>query len=633
MTSACSACTGCACHAHHGEEKTFWAAYRGLAAAAVLFIAALFVGKWPWVQLAFCVVSWGIAGREVVFHAVRGLVKGDFLDENFLMTLATVGAFCLGEYPEAAAVMLFYQIGEAFQERAAGNSRRSIRALLALRPAFARVWRGGAWQKVAPEDVKVGELIAVYPGERVPLDGTVTDGAAFADTSALTGESVPKRLETGDTALGGFVCKDGKLTLQAVRVYGQSAAAKVLELVEHAAGKKARAEKFISRFARWYTPLVVAGAVLVAVVPPLLVPDATFKTWVSRALVFLVVSCPCALVLSVPLGFFGGIGGAAKNGILIKGGNYVEALARLKILAADKTGTLTEGVFEVTAVAPVACTAPELLELCALAETASNHPIAAALRQAYGKPVEPSRVRNVREIAGKGISAQVDGKTVLVGKAALLLESDISIPPQAAGSVFCAQNGQYVGSVTISDKIKVDAAKAIQALKKEGIEKVVMLTGDNAAAAARVAQALRVDGFRADLLPAQKVAEVERLQQQTAGTVAFVGDGINDAPVLARADVGIAMGALGSDAAVEAADVVLMTDEPLKIAQAVALARFTLKVVRQNIVFALAVKAAILALGAGGAATLWEAVFADVGVSVVAVLNAIRPLRYQPKER
>ena len=633
MTSACNACTGCACHAHHGEEKTFWAAYRGLAAAAVLFIAALFVGKWPWVQLAFCVVSWGIAGREVVFHAVRGLVKGDFLDENFLMTLATVGAFCLGEYPEAAAVMLFYQIGEAFQERAAGNSRRSIRALLALRPAFARVWRGGAWQKVAPEDVKVGELIAVYPGERVPLDGTVTDGAAFADTSALTGESVPKRLETGDTALGGFVCKDGKLTLQAVRVYGQSAAAKVLELVEHAAGKKARAEKFISRFARWYTPLVVAGAVLVAVVPPFLVPDATFKTWVSRALVFLVVSCPCALVLSVPLGFFGGIGGAAKNGILIKGGNYVEALARLKILAADKTGTLTEGVFEVTAVAPVACTAPELLELCALAETASNHPIAAALRQAYGKPVESSRVRNVRELAGKGISAQVDGKTVLVGKAALLLESGISIPPQSAGSVFCAQNGQYVGSVTISDKIKVDAAKAIQALKKEGIEKVVMLTGDNAAAAARVAQALRVDGFRADLLPAQKVAEVERLQQQTAGTVAFVGDGINDAPVLARADVGIAMGALGSDAAVEAADVVLMTDEPLKIAQAVALARFTLKVVRQNIVFALAVKAAILALGAGGAATLWEAVFADVGVSVVAVLNAIRPLRYQPKER
>lgn len=633
MTHTCCACTGCACHAHHGEEKTFWAAYRWLAAAAALFIAALFMGKWPWVQLAFCVVSWGIAGWEVVFHALRGLIKGDFLDENFLMTLATVGAFCLGEYPEAAAVMLFYQIGEAFQERAAGNSRRSIRALLALRPAFARVWRGETWQKVAPEDVKVGEVIAVYPGERVPLDGTVTDGAAFADTSALTGESVPKRLEPGDTALGGFVCKDGKLTLQVVRVYGQSATAKVLELVEHAAGKKARAEKFISRFARWYTPLVVAGAVLVAVVPPLLVPDSTFKTWVSRALVFLVVSCPCALVLSVPLGFFGGIGGAAKNGILIKGGNFVEALARLKILAADKTGTLTKGVFKVTAVAPLSCTAPELLELCALAEAASNHPVAAALRVAYGKPVEPARVKDVREIAGKGVSAQVDGQTVLVGKAAFLLESGISIPPQAAGSVFCAQDGKYIGSVTVSDEIKADAARAVQALKKEGIEKVVMLTGDNAAAAEPVAQALRVDGFRADLLPAQKVAEVERLQQQTAGTVAFVGDGINDAPVLARADVGIAMGALGSDAAVEAADVVLMTDEPLKIAQAVALARFTLKVVRQNIVFALAVKAAILALGAGGAATLWEAVFADVGVSVVAVLNAIRPLKYQPKEK
>ena len=633
MTHTCCACTGCACHAHHGEEKTFWAAYRWLAASAALFIAALFMGKWPWVQLAFCVVSWGIAGWEVVFHALRGLIKGDFLDENFLMTLATVGAFCLGEYPEAAAVMLFYQIGEAFQERAAGNSRRSIRALLALRPAFARVWRGETWQKVAPEDVKVGEVIAVYPGERVPLDGTVTDGAAFADTSALTGESVPKRLEPGDTALGGFVCKDGKLTLQVVRVYGQSATAKVLELVEHAAGKKARAEKFISRFARWYTPLVVAGAVLVAVVPPLLVPDATFKTWVSRALVFLVVSCPCALVLSVPLGFFGGIGGAAKNGILIKGGNFVEALARLKILAADKTGTLTKGVFKVTAVAPLSCTAPELLEICALAEAASNHPVAAALRVAYGKPVEPARVKDVREIAGKGVSAQVDGQTVLVGKAAFLLESGISIPPQAAGSVYCAQDGKYIGSVTVSDEIKADAARAVQTLKKEGIEKVVMLTGDNAAAAEPVAKALRVDGFRADLLPAQKVAQVERLQQQTAGTVAFVGDGINDAPVLARADVGIAMGALGSDAAVEAADVVLMTDEPLKIAQAVALARFTLKVVRQNIVFALAVKAAILALGAGGAATLWEAVFADVGVSVVAVLNAIRPLKYQPKEK
>lgn len=633
MTHTCCACTGCACHAHHGEEKTFWAAYRWLAAAAALFIAALFMGKWPWVQLAFCVVSWGIAGREVVFHALRGLIKGDFLDENFLMTLATVGAFCLGEYPEAAAVMLFYQIGEAFQERAAGNSRRSIRALLALRPAFARVWRGGAWQKVAPEDVKVGEVIAVYPGERVPLDGTVTDGAAFADTSALTGESVPKRLEPGDTALGGFVCKDGKLTLQVARVYGQSATAKVLELVEHAAGKKARAEKFISRFARWYTPLVVAGAVLVAVVPPLLVPDATFKTWVSRALVFLVVSCPCALVLSVPLGFFGGIGGAAKNGILIKGGNFVEALARLKILAADKTGTLTKGVFKVTAVAPLSCTAPELLEICALAEAASNHPVAAALRVAYGKPVEPARVKDVREIAGKGVSAQVDGQTVLVGKAAFLLESGISVPPQAAGSVFCAQDGKYIGSVTVSDEIKADAAQAVQTLKKEGIEKIILLTGDNAAAAEPVAKALQVDGFRADLLPAQKVAQVERLQQQTAGTVAFVGDGINDAPVLARADVGIAMGALGSDAAVEAADVVLMTDEPLKIAQAVALARFTLKVVRQNIVFALAVKAAILALGAGGAATLWEAVFADVGVSVVAVLNAIRPLKYQPKEK
>ena len=311
MTHTCSACTGCACHAHHGEETTFWAAYCWLAAASVLFIAALFIGKWPWVQLAVCGVAWGLAGRTVVFNAVRGLIKGDFLDENFLMTLATVGAFCLGEYPEAAAVMLFYQIGEAFQERAAGNSRRSIRALLALRPPFARVWRGGAWQKVAPETVKVGERITVYAGERVPLDGTVTDGEAFADTAALTGESVPKRLAAGDTALGGFVCKDGKLTLQVLRVYGQSAAAKVLELVEHAAGKKAKAEKFMSRFARWYTPLVVAGAVLVAVVPPLCVPDATFKTWVSRALVFLVVSCPCALVLSVPLGFFGGIGGAA----------------------------------------------------------------------------------------------------------------------------------------------------------------------------------------------------------------------------------------------------------------------------------------------------------------------------------
>ncbi len=630
MMNGCPHCT----HEAHTENMGFFRRYRWISAAAVLFLAALFLGGRPEWQLAFCLGAWGFAGIDVLTKAVKGLTRGALLDENFLMSAATLGAFALGQYPEGAAVMLFYQIGEAFQERAAGNSRRSIKALLAARPAFARLLRGGRWVRIAPEEAVPGDTLAVYPGERVPLDAVITEGEGFADTSALTGESVPKRLKPGDTALGGFVCKDGALTLRVLRPYGQSASAKVLELVEHAASKKAKAEHFISRFARWYTPAVVGAAVLLAVIPPLAFADARFQTWAYRALVFLVISCPCALVLSVPLGFFGGLGGAAKNGVLIKGGNYLEALSRLKVLAADKTGTLTQGVFEVTSVVPAAgVTREELLRLCALAEHASSHPVAAALRRAWGEDIDPSRVREVRETAGKGVSARVDGRLTLVGKAAYLQENGIQIPPSETDGICCAADGVFIGRAVIADRVKQDAPQAVRALKRLGVERVVLLTGDNAVEAAAVAQKVDAPYYYADLMPAEKVALLEELQKTLpkGGTLAFAGDGINDAPVLARADVGIAMGALGSDAAVEAADVVLMTDEPLKIAEAVDSARFTLRVVRQNIVFALAVKAAILALGAAGEATLWEAVFADVGVSVAAVLNSVRPLRYKPR--
>lgn len=631
----------CACHGGCAAEplpenytfKHLLKEHQALLSASVLFVLAFFFTATPWVQFGLCLAAWLLAGKDVLVTSFKKLGKGNFLDENFLMSVATIGAFVLKQYPEAAAVMIFYQVGEAFQEYAAGSSRRSIKSLLAMRPPFARVQEGNSWRKTAPEEVSPGTLIAVYPGEKIPLDGTVTQGEAFVDTSALTGESVPRRLAAGGEALGGFVCKDGKLIIKVLRPYKESASAKIVELVEHAASKKAQTENFISRFARWYTPLVVGAAVLVAVLPPLIMPGAEFKVWVYRALVFLVISCPCALVLSVPLGFFGGIGGMAKNGILVKGGNYVEALSRLGILATDKTGTLTQGVFEVSSIQPNGLSQEALLETCALAEHASSHPIAAVLRQAYGKGLDVTRVQDLKETAGKGVYARIDGKPVLVGKYAYLQSQGIQMPAPLSNAVYCAVNGQFAGLVTIEDKLKKDAKTAILALKKQGVQQVVLLTGDNAANAAQTARQTGVDAFYSDLLPAGKVAKVEELKAALPAqyTLAFVGDGINDAPVLARADVGIAMGALGSDAAVEAADVVLMSDEPIKIPQAVSAARFTLHIVRQNIWVALGIKTFILLLGIGGHANLWEAVFADVGVSVAAVLNSFRPLKYKPR--
>lgn len=604
-----------------------------LMAAGVLFAFSFFFNELKNIQFALCFLAWFLAGKEVLFHAVANFKKGKVLDENFLMTIATVGAFVLGQYPEAAAVMIFYQVGESFQEYAAGSSRRSIKALLDMRPPFARVQQGDKWQKVNPQKVLLGSLIAVHSGEKIPLDGTVIEGEAYVDTSALTGEAVPRRLCQGATALGGFICKDGKLIIKVLRPYDQSAGAKILQLVEHAASKKAKTESFISRFARWYTPLVVGAAVAVAVLAPLLLPGAEYKVWLYRALVFLVISCPCALVLSVPLGFFGGIGGMAKNGILVKGGNYLEALSRVGLLAADKTGTLTQGVFEVSFIKTNGLPEEELLEICALAEHASSHPIAKALLRAWGKELDVSRVSHIQETAGLGVSANVDGKKVLIGKLSFLQSQGVKELTPAANALYCAINGRFAGVITIEDKLKKDAQQAVFALKKQGVKQIVLLTGDNASSAKKICQEVGADACYADLLPADKVTQLEKLKAALPAkyTLAFAGDGINDAPVLARADVGIAMGALGSDAAVEAADVVLMSDEPVKIPQAVACARFTLRIVRQNIWIALGIKTVILLLGLTGHANLWEAVFADVGVSVAAVLNSCRPLTYKPR--
>ena len=595
----------------------------------VLFAAAYLLpvtGIW---RLLVFLVPYGVAGWDVLWRAVRNIAHGQIFDENFLMALATVGAFCTSEFPEGVAVMLFYQIGEWFQSYAVGRSRKSIAALMNIRPDYANIEQDGELVQVDPDQVAIGQVIVVKAGEKIPLDGVVLEGSSTVDTAALTGESLPREVQPGDDVISGCVNLSGLLRVQVTKVFGESTVAKILDLVENASSKKAQAENFITKFARWYTPCVVIGAVLLAVVPPLLLQGG-WSDWIHRALIFLVISCPCALVISVPLSFFGGIGGASKRGILVKGGNYLEVLAKTDTVVFDKTGTLTKGVFNVTAIHPDRYTEMQLLELAALAESYSDHPISRSLKEAYGKEPDTARVQDVQELSGRGVQARIDGKMVYVGNDKLMDQIGVHWHPchHVGTTVHVAVEQTYVGHIVISDEIKQDAAQAINDLKAAGVSKTVMLTGDAKPVGEQVAQQLGLDEVYTELLPAGKVEHVERLLKQVSpkGALAFVGDGINDAPVLSRADVGIAMGAMGSDAAIEAADVVLMDDQPSKIAVAIRIAKKTLRIVRQNIVFALAVKALVLVLGALGQANMWEAVFADVGVSVLAILNAMRAL-------
>ncbi len=605
-----------------------------IAASAVLLVAAVLIpyeGPWRFVLFlpAYFVIGW-----DVLWKAARNIAHGQVFDENFLMALATVGAFCTGffgqgEYPEAVFVMLFYQVGELFQSYAVGKSRKSIASLMDIRPDYANVERDGKLLQVDPEEVAVGDTITVKAGEKIPLDGLVLEGSSLVNTSALTGESVPRQVRPGDSVISGCVNQNGLLRVQVTKAFGESTVQKILDLVENASSKKAKAENFITKFARYYTPVVVFCALALAVVPPLFVGG--WAGWVQKALIFLVVSCPCALVISVPLSFFGGIGGASRQGILVKGGNYLEVLADTELVVFDKTGTLTKGVFQVTAIHPEGVSQQELLELAALAESYSDHPISRSLKEAWGKALDTARVGQVEELSGRGVRAQVDGKEVWAGNGKLMEEIGLAYRPsgQVGTVVHVAAEGRYLGYILIADEVKPDAKEAIAALKAQGVKKTVLLTGDAKDVGEAVAQELGLDEVYTQLLPGDKVERVEALLQETSpkGKLAFVGDGINDAPVLSRADIGIAMGALGSDAAIEAADLVLMDDKPSKIAKAMEISKRTLRIVRQNIVFALAVKLLVLMLTPFGLANLWEAVFADVGVMVLAILNASRALQ------
>ena len=605
-----------------------------IAVSAVLLIAAVLVpyqGLW---RFALFLPAYFVIGWDVLWRAVRNIAHGQVFDENFLMALATVGAFCTGffgqgEYPEAVFVMLFYQVGELFQSYAVGKSRKSIASLMDIRPDYANVERDGKLLQVDPEEVAVGDTITVKAGEKIPLDGLVLEGSSLVNTSALTGESVPRQVRPGDSVISGCVNQNGLLRVQVTKAFGESTVQKILDLVENASSKKAKAENFITKFARYYTPVVVFCALALAVVPPLFVGD--WAGWVQKALIFLVVSCPCALVISVPLSFFGGIGGASRQGILVKGGNYLEVLADTELVVFDKTGTLTKGVFQVTAIHPEGVSQQELLELAALAESYSDHPISRSLKEAWGKALDTARVGQVEELSGRGVRAQVDGKEVWAGNGKLMEEIGLAYRPsgQVGTVVHVAAEGRYLGYILIADEVKPDAKEAIAALKAQGVKKTVLLTGDAKDVGEAVAQELGLDEAYTQLLPGDKVERVEALLQETSpkGKLAFVGDGINDAPVLSRADIGIAMGALGSDAAIEAADLVLMDDKPSKIAKAMEISKRTLRIVRQNIVFALAVKLLVLMLTPFGLANLWEAVFADVGVMVLAILNASRALQ------
>ncbi len=617
------------------DGEGFFARYRALflTIAALLFAASIAAKRaipGP-AETGLCVAAFVLAGGEIVWAALKRLFGGAFLDEHFLMTVASLGAFAIGEEPEAVAVMLFYQVGEAFQRRAVGKSRGAIAAMMNLRPDAARLLTDGGPIDVAPEEVAAGELIVVNPGERVPLDGTIVDGETLLDTSALTGESMPRRVGAGTAVLSGSIVQTGRITLKVARPCGESTIARILNLVRHASRRKTPTERFITTFSRYYTPLVVAGAFLLAVAPPLCGAGA-WPDWIRRALVFLVVSCPCALVISVPLSYFGGIGAASRQKVLVKGSACIDALAKISTVVFDKTGTLTQGMFEVKEVRPAAGFGRnELLDHAAHAESASSHPIAEAVRRAAPDPVDPGRVTNIEEVAGHGVRARLDGREVLAGNRRFLQDRDIAeiFTDDVGTVVHVAIEGKYAGTITIADRIKPDSAQAVEALRREGVERILMLTGDHRAVAEETAALLGLDGFRAELLPDRKVAAFEELEREKpAGTkIAFVGDGINDAPVLARADLGVAMGGIGADAAVDAADAVLMTDQPSQLAAAIRIAKKTIRIARQNIAFALGVKGAILLLGALGMVNLWLAVFGDVGVAALATLNATRALR------
>lgn len=615
--------------------------------AAFIMLIAIMVGEHtglseriqPHVLLALiCLVPYLVIGYDILFKAARNIRNGQIFDENFLMMVATFGAFGVGEYSEAVAVMLFYQVGELFQGYAVGKSRQSISDMMDICPEYANIEEDGVLTRVDPDDVEIGTIIVIKPGERVPLDGVVVEGDSMVDTAALTGESVPRRATVGDDIISGCVNGSGTLKVRTTKEFDDSTVARILELVENASSKKAQVENFITRFAKYYTPVVTVGAVVLAIIPPIVLSvtgagslGTLFGTWIYRACTFLVISCPCALVISVPLGFFGGIGAASKKGVLVKGSNYLEAVAELDTIVFDKTGTLTKGEFKVNEVTPVQMESQELLELAALAEGYSTHPIAASIREAYGKPLAMERVERTEEISGHGIHTFIDGREVYVGNAKLMNSLNLAFTAsKSAGTVvYVACEGSFAGTVVISDTVKEGAREALAAMKHVGVKKTVMLTGDRKEAAEAVAAELGIDEVHYELLPADKVSQVENLLAALPekGKLAFVGDGINDAPVLTRADVGIAMGSMGSDAAIEAADVVLMDDDVRKIASIVSIARKTLRIVKQNIVFALAVKALVLILGATGYANMWAAVFADVGVSVLAILNSMRTLR------
>lgn len=610
--------------------------------ALILFILAMAIKfENVWINNGIFIISYIIVGFEILKKAVRNIFRGKVFDENFLMSIATIGAFAIGEYPEAVAVMLFYQVGELFQSYAVDKSRKSISSLMDIRPDYANVYRNGNIEKINPADVKIGEIIVIKPGEKVPLDGHIIEGNTSLDTKALTGESLPKESKVGEEVLSGCINLSGTIKVEVSKEFGESTVSKILDLVENASSKKAKSENFITKFAEYYTPVVITIALALAIIPPFVIQNQEFSDWLYRALSFLVVSCPCALVISIPLSFFGGIGGASKQGILIKGGNYLEALSKTEIAVFDKTGTLTEGTFEVQKVEAVGnaentkVSKEELLKIAAYAEYYSNHPISKSVKKAYSKEIDEKQIINSQELSGLGIEAEIEGKNVLVGNEKLMKEKNIQYEKtNEIGTVlYIAIDGKYVGYILIADTIKKDAKYTIDTLKKNNIKQTVMLTGDRKEVGEAVAKEIGLDKVYTELLPDGKVEKVEELlkEKSSAGKLAFVGDGINDAPVLAISDIGIAMGGLGSDSAIEAADVVIMTDEPSKIIDAIKLSKKTMRIVKENIIFAIAVKVAVLILAAFGISTMWQAVFADVGVSVIAILNSLRILHVKKR--